>query len=152
GRADRCPAQAAADRPGGVAAIGRLSAWRHTSPCDALLRVRGMRRIRLITVNRPLTRPRSAEGIPPSRAQPTLLLACCLATAPALAAKVDKVEIRGLADEAMEANVRSALSLNDELGKELRARRLGYLLRVAEDETRRALEPFGYYTPTITVI
>lgn len=90
--------------------------------------------------------------MPPSRAHPTLLLACCLATAPALAAKVDKVEIRGLADEAMEANVRSALSLNDELGKELRARRLGYLLRVAEDETRRALEPFGYYAPTITVI
>lgn len=89
--------------------------------------------------------------MPPSRARLTLFLACCLAAVPALAAKVTKVEIRGLPDEAMEANVRSALSLNDELGKDLRARRLGYLLRVAEDEARQALEPFGYYAPTVTV-
>lgn len=89
--------------------------------------------------------------MPPSRARPTLFLLCCLAAMPALAAKVTKVEIRGLSDEAMETNVRTALSLNDELGKDLRARRLGYLLRVAEDEARQALEPFGYYDPTITV-
>jgi translocation and assembly module TamA len=89
--------------------------------------------------------------MPPSRARLTLFLACCLAAVPALAAKVTKVEIRGLPDEAMEDNVRSALSLNDELGKDLRARRLGYLLRVAEDEARQALEPFGYYAPTVTV-
>ncbi len=89
--------------------------------------------------------------MPPACTRLTLLLACCLATAPALAAKVTKVEILGLPDEAMEANVRSALSLNDELGKDIRARRLGYLLRVAEDEARQALEPFGYYAPTITV-
>lgn len=80
-----------------------------------------------------------------------LLLACLLATAPAWAIKVQKLEIVGLRDEAMEANVRSALSLNDELDRDLRARRLGHLLRVAEDEARRALEPFGYYSPTISV-
>lgn len=80
-----------------------------------------------------------------------LLLACLLATAPAWAIKVQKLEIVGLRDEAMEANVRSALSLSDELDRDLRARRLGHLLRVAEDEARRALEPFGYYSPTISV-
>lgn len=80
-----------------------------------------------------------------------VLLACLLASAPAWAIKVQKVEIVGLRDEAMEANVRSALSLSDELDRDLRARRLGHLLRVAEDEARRALEPFGYYAPTISV-
>ena len=89
--------------------------------------------------------------MPPSCARPTLFLLCCLAAMPALAAKVTRIEVRGLPDAAMEANVRSALSLSDALGKDVRPRRLGYLLRVAEDETRRALEPFGYYDPTITV-
>ena len=56
--------------------------------------------------------------------RPILLLACLLATTPAWAIKVHKVEIKGLRDEAMEANVRSALSLSDELDRDLRARRL----------------------------
>ncbi|MFN3703692.1 autotransporter assembly complex protein TamA [Thermomonas sp.] len=89
--------------------------------------------------------------MPPRRARPTLFLFCCLAAMPALAAKVTRIEIRGLPDAAMEANVRSALSLSDALGKDVRPRRLGYLLRVAEDETRQALEPFGYYDPTVTL-
>ncbi|MEG3049990.1 MAG: autotransporter assembly complex family protein [Thermomonas sp.] len=78
-------------------------------------------------------------------------LACCLATAPAIAAKVTKVDVTGLPDEVMEDNVRSALSLSDELDKDITARRLNYLLRQAEAETREALEPFGYYSPVITV-
>ena len=90
--------------------------------------------------------------MPAPRLRLPLLLACLLATAPAWAIKVQKVEIVGLRDEAMEANVRSALSLSDELDRDLRARRLGHLLRVAEDEARRALEPFGYYAPTIRVV
>ncbi|MBN8716213.1 autotransporter assembly complex protein TamA [Thermomonas sp.] len=81
-----------------------------------------------------------------------LLLVCLCAAAPAWAVKVDRIEIEGLKDAAMRDNVRSALSLGDELGKDLRARRLGYLLRVADDEARRALEPFGYYAPTIEVL
>ena len=89
--------------------------------------------------------------MPPCRARPTLFLFCCLAAMPALAAKVTRIEIRGLPDAAMEANVRSALSLSDAVGKDVRPRRLGYLLRVAEDETRQALEPFGYYDPTVTL-
>ncbi|MEG2941254.1 MAG: POTRA domain-containing protein, partial [Thermomonas sp.] len=78
-------------------------------------------------------------------------LACCLATAPAIAAKVTKVDVTGLPDEVMEDNVRSALSLSDELDKDITERRLNYLLRQAEAETREALEPFGYYSPVITV-
>src|SRR3546814_18144259 len=60
------------------------------------------------------------------------------------------VEILGL-DEAMTENVRVSLSLVDAIGKDLRGRRLGYLVREADDETREALEPFGYYSPQITV-
>ena len=70
---------------------------------------------------------------------------------PAMAAKVTRVEVKGLADAAMEDNVRTALSLSDELDKDLSARRLNYLLRQAEAETREALEPFGYYSPTIVI-
>src|SRR3970282_2471915 len=66
------------------------------------------------------------------------------------AARVDTVEIRGL-DEAMTTNVRVALSLVDAIGKDVSGRRLAYLVREAEAETREALEPFGYYSPTITV-
>ena len=87
--------------------------------------------------------------LPPARL--IIALACCLATAPAMAAKVTKVDVTGLADEVMEDNVRSALSLSDELDRDITARRLNYLLRQAEAETREALEPFGYYSPTITI-
>ena len=87
----------------------------------------------------------------PSPTRLLLALACCLAMSPAMAAKVTKVEVKGLADEAMEDNVRTALSLSDELDKDLSARRLNYLLRQAEAETREALEPFGYYSPTIVI-
>jgi translocation and assembly module TamA len=68
----------------------------------------------------------------------------------ARAATVAAVEIRGL-DEMMEQNVRVSLSLVDAMGKEVSGRRLGYLLREAENETREALEPFGYYSPRIVV-
>src|SRR5690606_10906307 len=47
--------------------------------------------------------------------------------------------------------VRVSLSLVDAIGKDLAGRRLGYLVREAEDETREALEPFGYYSPQVTV-
>jgi translocation and assembly module TamA len=86
-------------------------------------------------------------------ALPRLLIAvslCLLAAGTAHAAKISSVEIRGL-DEAMELNVRTALSAVDAIGRETSGRRIGYLLREAERETREALEPFGYYSPTITV-
>ena len=80
-----------------------------------------------------------------------LALAACLVAGPACAAKVARIDIQGVADPAVAQNVRTALSLNDELDKDLSARRLNYLLRQAERETREALEPFGYYAPTITI-
>jgi translocation and assembly module TamA len=68
----------------------------------------------------------------------------------AKAAKVDTVQVKGL-DETKTLNVHGALSLVDAIGKQLSGRRLAYLLREAEDETREALEPFGYYSPRIEV-
>ncbi len=66
------------------------------------------------------------------------------------AATVTSVEVKGL-DETMALNVRVSLSLVDAIGKDISGRRLAYLLREAENETREALEPFGYYSPRITV-
>lgn len=81
-----------------------------------------------------------------------LVLVGCLVALPAWADKVTGIAVEGLPDTAMEANVRSALSLQNELNKDLRPRRLRYLLRAAEAESRQALEPFGYYSPTIQVV
>src|SRR6476469_1839028 len=72
------------------------------------------------------------------------------ATGTARAATIARVDIRGV-DEAMTANVRDSLSLVDSIGREVSGRRLAYLVREAEAETRSALEPFGYYSPTIDV-
>ncbi|MGH8077418.1 MAG: autotransporter assembly complex protein TamA [Lysobacter sp.] len=83
---------------------------------------------------------------------PRILSAALLLSAAgaAHAAKIDTVNIRGL-DEVMANNVRVSLSLVDSIGKEVSGRRLAYLVREAENETREALEPFGYYSPRITV-
>src|SRR5690606_40000682 len=100
-------------------------------------------------VNRASTRPRYPSSMhPPRRA---LLAALLLAaTGGAHAVSVSSVEVKGLDDE-MEENVRTSLSLVDAIGDELGWRRLGYMLRAADDETREALEPFGYYSPRIVV-
>ena len=68
----------------------------------------------------------------------------------ARAAEVGPVEIVGL-DEELARNVRSALSLVDSAGNDVSGRRMSYLVRVAEAEARQALEPFGFYSPTIEV-
>ncbi|MFT3897423.1 MAG: autotransporter assembly complex family protein [Thermomonas sp.] len=80
-----------------------------------------------------------------------LLLLCCAAALPARAITVEKIHVEGLSDPEMVENVRVSLSLSDAVGKDVSGRRLGYLLREAEAETREALEPFGYYSPTIVV-
>ena len=77
-------------------------------------------------------------------------LALFLAAGGARAATVARVDIRGL-DAPMTQNVRVSLSLVDAIGKDVSGRRLAYLVREAEAETRSALEPFGYYSPTIDV-
>jgi translocation and assembly module TamA len=74
-----------------------------------------------------------------------------MAALPASAITVTRVELSGLDDPLMAQNVRVALSLSDAVGKDVSGRRLGYLLREAEAEIREALEPFGYYSPTITI-
>jgi translocation and assembly module TamA len=76
-----------------------------------------------------------------------------LPAVPALArGTIERVEIRGLdGEEAMRENVRLSLGLNDVLGKVQGESRLEYLLLAAEKDARRALEPFGYYSPTVTV-
>lgn len=79
-----------------------------------------------------------------------LLAALFMTTSIAHAATLERVDIRGL-DEAMTTNVRVSLSLTDALGKDVSGRRLDYLVREAEAETREALEPFGYYSPVVTV-
>jgi translocation and assembly module TamA len=82
------------------------------------------------------------------------IVACCLmASMPALAITVTKVEVKvtGADDDVLADNIRLALALNDEVGKDISTRRLNYLLREAAAETREALETFGYYSPTITI-
>ncbi len=84
---------------------------------------------------------------------PRLLLVAVLslaATGTAHAAKIVKVDVRGL-DEQMTSNVRISLSLVDAMGKDVRERRVGYLVRTAKKQAREALQPFGYYSPQITV-
>jgi translocation and assembly module TamA len=74
----------------------------------------------------------------------------CLSAMAAQAAVVSRVEITGL-NEAMTGNVRLSLSLVESIGKDVSGRRMAYLVREAETETREALEPFGYYSPQVTV-
>ena len=89
--------------------------------------------------------------MPPTPTRLLLALAGCMAAFPASAITVTKVDIHGLPDPEMTENVRVSLSLGDAVGDDLSGRRLRYLLREAEAETREALEPFGYYSPTITI-
>ncbi|MGN6113150.1 MAG: autotransporter assembly complex protein TamA [Luteimonas sp.] len=81
-----------------------------------------------------------------------IAVAACLSAAAgvAQAAVVQRVDVVGL-DEAMTRNVRLSLSLVDAIGKDVSGRRMAYLVREAEDETREALAPFGYYSPAIDV-
>lgn len=83
---------------------------------------------------------------------PRLVAAACLllAAGVANAASVASVDVVGL-DEEMTENVRVALSLVDAIGDDVPPRRIAYLVREAEDETREALQPFGYYSPEISI-
>jgi translocation and assembly module TamA len=79
-----------------------------------------------------------------------IAICCAFVCTTAEAARIGEVAVEGL-DEAMATNVRIALSLEDAKGKQVSAARLDYLLQVVEDETREALEPFGYYAPRIEI-
>jgi translocation and assembly module TamA len=89
--------------------------------------------------------------MPPTLARLLVALALGGAALPAAAVTVTRIDVTGLDDPRLADNVRVSLSLTDELNKHLSGRRLAYLLREAEAETREALEPFGYYSPTIVI-
>ncbi|MGV8922953.1 MAG: autotransporter assembly complex protein TamA [Thermomonas sp.] len=92
--------------------------------------------------------------MPPFLLRLTIAACFVFAAMPAFAITVTKVQVKVIGpdnDDVLADNVRSALALNEEVGKDISARRLNYLLREAEAETREALEPFGYYSPTITI-
>lgn len=86
----------------------------------------------------------------PPASRPAIAAVLLLLCGAVQAAQIAEVRIEGL-NEAMTTNVRIALSLEDAKGKRVSEARLDYLLRVAEDETREALEPFGYYSPQIEI-
>ena len=77
-------------------------------------------------------------------------LLCLALPGQALAEKISRIDIQGL-DEVMTQNVRIALSLEHALERSVTTRRLEYLLEVAEDEAREALEPFGYYSAKVDI-
>src|SRR5690606_284054 len=99
-------------------------------------------------------RPSTPLRYPPAMRLPHRIAAIAalsfLFASAAHAVTVGAVEILGL-DEDMTNNVRVSLSLVDAAGQEVSGRRMGYLVRAAEDETREALEPFGFYSPVIEV-
>ena len=69
---------------------------------------------------------------------------------------VDAVKIEGLDPEdpqhaLMIENINAALALHDSLGQRLGESRFEYLAGESVNEAREALEPFGYYSPEITV-
>lgn len=92
----------------------------------------------------------------PALAKPlsaALLCAALLAGAPAAAAlELRQVTVQGLDDEEMRDNVDDALSLqrlNPNRRKAITESRLSYLLGQVPREVRAALEPFGYYDPSV---
>ena len=92
----------------------------------------------------------SALGSLPAAA----LLVALLAGAPggARALELRQVQVQGLEDEQMRDNVDDALSLqrlNPKRRKAISESRLSYLLRQVPGEVRSALEPFGYYDPSV---
>ncbi|GAB3066971.1 autotransporter assembly complex family protein [Stenotrophomonas tumulicola] len=67
---------------------------------------------------------------------------------------IEKVDIKGLDkddDAEIIENIESSLTLYDAIGKVQGESRLEYLLSQAERQAREALEPFGFYNPTIDV-
>jgi translocation and assembly module TamA len=83
-----------------------------------------------------------------------LLVSCCVPAVGWARGTIEKITIRGLDkgdDAEMIENIEVSLSVYDVVGKVQGESRLEYLLSQAERQTRQALEPFGYYNPTISV-
>lgn len=84
----------------------------------------------------------------------SMLLLLSLSGSAAARATIDKIQVEGLdkdRDAAMLENIEVTLALYQAVGKQQGESRLEYLLSQAEAQTRQALEPFGYYNPTISI-
>ena len=82
------------------------------------------------------------------RARYLILLAALCANVPALAVRVQGVEITGIADPQALHNATQSLSLlrgGTSNNANISDERLAFLLRKAPEEIRSALEPYGYY-------
>ena len=85
----------------------------------------------------------------PARPLAALVLLLALVWANAVQAAPVEVEVEGVSGAVLE-NVRSLLSIVQYTdGEDLPAERVRRLHQRAREEIRRALEPFGYYQPTI---
>lgn len=92
--------------------------------------------------------------LPKKTALPLICLALLASPFAQARGTIEKVDIRGLDkddDAGIIENIEVSLSLYDTIGKVQGESRLEYLLSQAERQTREALEPFGFYNPTITV-
>ncbi len=102
-----------------------------------------------------LAMARYAVAMQPTKfALPLMFLSLATASVAHARGTIEKVDIKGLDkgdDAEMIENIEVSLSLYDTIGKPQGESRLEYLLSQAERQTREALEPFGYYNPTITV-
>lgn len=64
---------------------------------------------------------------------------------------IDSIQIEGVSDKLTE-NIRASLILRDErMRKNLTRAQLEYQLRAVPRQVKKALEPFGYYHPEVTV-
>jgi len=91
---------------------------------------------------------------PSSFALPLMFLALVAAPLAQARGTIQQVQITGLDkgdDAEIIENIEVSLTLYDTIGKVQGESRLEYLLSQAERQTREALEPFGFYNPTITV-
>ncbi len=91
---------------------------------------------------------------PSKTAIPLICLALLVSPLAHARGTIEKVDIAGLDkgdDAEIIENIQVSLSLFDTIGKVQGESRLEYLLSQAERQTREALEPFGFYNPTIRV-
>jgi translocation and assembly module TamA len=93
-------------------------------------------------------------GLKPTlaRCRHLIVLAALLTTSPAVAVRVQGVDITGITDADALHNARQSLSLlrsGTANSANVSEERLSFLLRKAPEEIRAALEPYGYYDTTI---
>src|SRR5262245_22080518 len=89
-----------------------------------------------------------SSGPPDMRYPPVWLAFALLLPLPVVAGSLT-LNITGLESE-IESSVRANMTLAHYLDRDISASQVRRLLTDADSEIRKALEPFGYYAPTIT--